>query len=261
MICLKVYGIERAGAGYLMEMLKQNVTDVTFLFSEFGKHNEMPKTRLESKLWMRKHKYIIQTNNIRILNRILNAQEKIYPLVIIKDPYSWSKSIWRYRSIKKIDYEKEYTYYNEFYEKHKELLTKANSLYDSLYAPGMFIRYEELIEKPFMVLARIRKFYKIERIGALKIPDVIKGSYKFNDNLKKYYLSTGPFKLSEININKITELVNWDVITNFYGYHPMNPLDYYDYSRQERVRLSTEMRKTGITKILQKYESHKRSGI
>ena len=51
--------------------------------------------------------------------------------------------------------------------------------------------------------------------------------YKFTERNRRAYLSEGPWSHSPTYLKRITDLVDWDVMS-FFGYEPVDPEDFYD---------------------------------
>jgi hypothetical protein len=151
-----------------------------------------------------------------ILNNIKNGN-MIYPCIIIKNPYSWYQSIKKWSGAK-FKLEKTYKRYNELYTSYKHLYEEGYKV-NKLYNKGIVVRYEDVLEDPQKVISEIADSFGLESKGGFTIPNKVPQSDKFGEDRKKFYLSGGIFDLSKELADKITELVDWELM-KFYGYKP-----------------------------------------
>ena len=249
---IKPFGVERSGANFAGELIKQNFNNrrVIVLNEALGNTYGAPILHKDDiKKWL-KSCFKPTPQIVRVCKGLYNGDIKLTPLIIIKNPYSWSRSIYRWRRTRYLDYEYEFDIYNVSYKIYHAIITYPEEF--DLYTKGFVFKYEDIIKNYSGWINIIASLLGINHNRKLKVPEY-NLAYKFTDKDKKYYLDGEPFGLSEIEINNITKLVNWELICNYYGYRPIDPRDYFDLSRQGLAKLTYDMRKSGVLKILNTY--------
>jgi hypothetical protein len=259
----KVFGAERTATLYLKALIDENIKNTHVFINSFGSRHDPPMTSNQMKSWIVKNRRSTSRTAVRLLPKINRRQTKIYPIVIIKDPYIWYKSINRWRRGRGLDIQKEYKMYMDAYTSFMNLLVNTE-MYGYFYGNGMYIRYEDLLRDPKKILTIVCNFYGISTINIRKklvIPKKIENSNEFTEGKKQMYLSMGPYKMPMELINQITLLIDWDIIGTYYGYYPMDPRDFTELSRGGRAYLSSNMWKNEIIPILSKYGADSRVGV
>jgi len=259
----KVFGAERTGTLYLKALIDENIKDTYTFINEFGSRHKAPLTSDQMRAWVVRNRRSAGARVVRLLPKMSRHQVKICPIVIIKDPYVWYKSINRWRRGRGLDINKEYKMYMNAYTSFMNLLVNTE-LYGNFYTNGIHIKYEDLLKDPEDMLIVICDFYGLPRESLRKeliIPDKIKNSNKFTEKKKQMYLSNGPYKMAMELINQITLLIDWDTIGTYYGYYPMDPRDFAELSRGGKAQLTSDMWKNEIVPILSKYGADRRIGV
>ena len=139
-------------------------------------------------------------------------------VVIIKNPYSWFKSIrwWTKESWSWSDtrWEKEWPIlferFNNFYAFHKNLCGSENNMH--------VVRYEDLLREPdleFNTLIQNLGFNKTTE--KIVLPKKVNDSESFTDKKRRHYLAGGAFGLENSQIKIINKNLDWSVMS-FYGY-------------------------------------------
>ena len=112
----KVFGAERTGTMYLKAILDENIENINVFVNAFGSRHEPPLDANGAAAWTARNKRIADKGATRLLLKVSQGWIKLNPIVIIKDPYTWYKSIKRWRIGKGIDMEGEYAMYNHVYK-------------------------------------------------------------------------------------------------------------------------------------------------
>jgi len=239
---IKVFGIERSGTLYAIELINKNLVGTLAFTEEFGDRHKMPLDlyiKTVKKWWLKNRKQdrkLLTSGVVRLVPELASHRNKIYPIVIIKNPYTWYKSIHRYRAQQFIDLDKEYKHFNKLYGVYKELIERK-VLTNSIYGRGMAIRYEDLIRDPKFKLKQIAHLINTQSYDDVDVPNKVNGSDAFSKKLKEYYLSKGPWMLSASWLKQIEQRVDWKLMQT-YGYRPVKPEDFYDpclYDGEELV--------------------------
>jgi len=260
----KIFGVERVGTLYLKALFDENIKGVYMMMRAFGSRHNPPLTSDQLRQWVVKNRRYAGNDIVRLLTKMTRGKVKIHPIVVIKDPYIWYKSINRWRRGRGLDVIKEYKMYSKANAAFMDLLTNEEGVYGNLYAPGMYVRYEDLLRDPKKVLTIICDFYGIPRKNLRKeliIPEKIKNSNKFTEKKRQMYLSMGPYKMPMELINQITLLLDWDVMGTYFGYYPMDPRDFTELSRGGKMQLASKMWKNEIIPVLSKYGADRRIGV
>ncbi len=223
----QIFGIQRTSTTYTTKIVTVN-TENTYVLTN-KKHMPVDievysKTTLEKRLeTARKNKHENLCEHIlELINDVCKSKVKIYPLVVIKNPYSWYQSIswWTKNNNKNFDIKDWYGRFNRLYSEWKELLENPHSVFGK----GMVVGYENLLRSPSDFLFTLRNDYGIKLKNGIIIPKHMASQKKdcdrdkfFSEKRKQFYLQKGDFGLSKKLIKQITELVNWDLM-KFYGY-------------------------------------------
>ena len=259
----KVFGAERTATLYLKALIDKNIKSTRVFINSFGSRHSAPMTSDQMKLWIVRNRRKASLATSRLLPKMNRRQVKICPIVIIKDPYVWYKSINRWRIGRGLNVPKEYKMYMGAYTSFMNLLVNTE-MYGGFYDSGMHIRYEDLLQDPEKVLTIVCDFYNIPTKNLRKeliIPKKIENSNEFTEKKKQMYLSMGPYKMPMELINQITLLIDWDIIGTYYGYYPMDPRDFTELSRGGMAQLASNMWKNEIIPILSKYGADRRVGV
>jgi len=255
---IKLFGVERSGANFVAELVKQNFDKrrVIVLNNMLGKPYNAPILHTSDiKKWLKT--CVKPTPQIvRICRDLCNKKITLIPIIITKNPYSWAKSIYRWRRTRYLNYEYEFDLYNVNHKIYHAIINHPEEF--ELYDKGFIFKYEDIIKNYKLWINTVSNLLGINHNKKLNIPEY-NLAYKFTEKDRQYYLNGEPFGLSEVEINKITLLTNWSLITNCYNYKPIDPRDYYELSRQGLAKLTYEMRKSGVLKILNEYGKKKQT--
>jgi hypothetical protein len=218
---VKVFGMQRTGTTFLKALCYANFKNATIFTNEFGWKHGYPFSNERFEKWPEKYsnfedgetKYNYYSNIVSEVKR----GNRVKFIIIIKNPYSWYYSIRRYRrsQFSMDSLSKEYKIYSDRYKGYEEFY---RSLAQNIYGEGCIIRYEDLIRNTESVLRHISKELDIElKTSSVIIPNQVDQSRSFNEKQKKFYLSTGNFKLTQYLVDMINDNVDWEVL-NFFGY-------------------------------------------
>ena len=203
---VKVFGVPRTSTTFLESLLIRNLKVGSYV-THYGNKHLQAFTLEEMHEWAKERPQITER-----FSHVL--EDVIYPLVVIKNPYSWYQSINRFRKGNfrvKFDYEK----YNESYKGWKKLLENPWPPFDK----GFIMRYEDTLRNTEAVITNISKQTGIPMKLPFTIPTKVSQSDEFTKERRKFYLSDGNFGLSNDLIKQITDVVDWKLI-KFYGYKP-----------------------------------------
>ena len=249
---IKPFGVERSGANFAAELIKQNFDPrhVMILNDALGATHAAPiLQKADIKSWLKSsHRPTPQI--VRVCRELCDGRIKLIPLVIIKNPYSWSRSIYRWRRTRYLDYEYEFDLYNVSYKIYHALLTCPEEF--EFYTRGFAFKYEDIIRNKKHWIKAISSLLGVDHNKEFRAPEY-NLAYKFTEKDRKYYLEGEPFGLSEVEINRVTKLVDWELICGYYGYKALDPRDYFELSRQGLAKLTYDMRKSGVLEILNEY--------
>jgi len=248
MRCIKLFGVERAGVSFIKRLLEQNDQNVVVLEKELGRICDRPPKDVHS--WSKNNPKLF-TQDVNRLLLSLRRGEKLHPIIVIKNPYSWYKSIARYRSKRFINMEKEIKIYNEVYGFWAEFLSNSENE-TGIYGKGVVVRYESVLKDEEKFLKALFRFLNIPIQKELNITKELEYNYKFTEKMRAFYLSGGPYKIDTDMIDRITRLINWEVINGFYDYVPINPLTAYPFSVRDQISLG-KLVHPEVTAILEKY--------
>jgi hypothetical protein len=212
---IKIFGRQRTGTTFFRALCTQNFNGVRVFNNQFGWKHGLPLDEKKLKEWVNrykpyKRKFKLHTSS---LEDIL-CGNKMYPFVIIKNPYSWYWSIRKWVG-DNVNVKKQYTIYNNRYRVYKELC--EGRLYPEVYYPGTIMKYEDLIDHPSRVLKNISKQTGCGLNQKIKIPIQVEQSSRFTEERRQFYLSSGTFGLSKKIIDEVNGLVDWDLM-RYYGY-------------------------------------------
>jgi hypothetical protein len=155
-------------------------------------------------------------NKVHKERSLMAMRGVIYPLVVIKNPYSWHQSISRFRKMG-FNFKSEYRQYNDNYKSWKTLLENPHKPF----GVGVKIRYEDLLINAEKELNRICRQTGIGRSNdVLSVPDKVPQSDEFTEERRRFYLSDGNFGLSDEMVEEITNIIDWELM-KFYGYKPI----------------------------------------
>lgn len=189
-----LYGIQRSGSNYTLQLLLRNFQNIRFYNHGFPrclpthKHFRLydEKSAIPDKRFFNAFKYKSFKDFKQHAEQV--AEKKIDAFIIcIKDPYSW------YLSYKKHARKNKYPYFKKSLNSH--YLIDYNLFYGkwldfSIEAPEevMMLRYEDLIEDMEGSLALIAKKFNLERSStSLVNPDKVPMSREFSQSRLNYY--------------------------------------------------------------------------
>lgn len=241
---VKIFGKQKCGTSYVINTIKANFVNTVGFNNEFGHKHGPPLSveEIDNWVYLDDWKYKIHGQNWESIR----ASNYIHPVIVIKNPYSWYWSAKKYywKNKKKLDFEFVYNNFNDTYRMYKEFaesnvpksgfdrLKKTwSDIYNRIlfrkinistyFHPAYVVRYEDLITPPVK-----EQFKKIADFFGLKMKDEFtnikvasKGWDLFTEERRQFYLQTGNFGLSNGLIEKITNIVDWDLM-KFYGYYP-----------------------------------------
>jgi hypothetical protein len=249
---IKMFGTERSGLGFLAELLRLNARDITIVTDGLGLRYKPPLALGGMKQFLRDNKFHIVKDTARIVRLLENKKDDLIPIVVIKNPYTWYKSISRFRPGHSVNLDKEFQIYNELY---KSCINKLHDNKLSGYGLPIFIKYETLLDNSNLmdILKLISQLYDVKFKEDIEIPIEIEPTYPFTEFKRTFYLSGGPYKLDTGTMNRITLAVDWETIHSFFSYSPIDPRALYHLSRIDKKELTAYMEESGILKILKKY--------
>ena len=248
---IKIIGAERSGVGYIAELFRLNALDATIIVDGLGYRYEPPLEIGGIRQFLKVNKFYMSKEINRLVKDLSKGKEKIFIVVVTKNPYSWYKSMRRHRTGNEFNLELEFKRYNEVYksyQRHFEL--EENSVYNKI----ILVRYEDMLDEQSIVncFNYFRKTHGILFKDKI-IPEKVEGSDKFTPDRKDFYLSPGPYKIDPDTINRITLLVDWFTIGKLCLYNPMDPREMYPFGKRTLKQLSAEMQKSGVIKILKEF--------
>jgi hypothetical protein len=212
---IKIFGRQRTGTTFFRALCTHNFVNIRVFNNQFGWKHGLPFDEAKLRRWVKRYKsnqrkFEMHRNS---LDDILDGN-KMYPFVIIKNPYSW------YWSIKKwigpnVDVKKQYTLYNNRYRAYKQLC--EGKLHPNIYHPGTVMRYEDLISDANIALRGIADETGCVLKDRIKVPKKVAQSNAFSEARRKFYLSQGVFNLPKEVLDRINALIDWDLMA-YYGY-------------------------------------------
>lgn len=207
----KQFGAERTGTNYIRQLMLENIKDVVIFENIWGwKHGE-PFTHQEIKDW-----YAKEINDpIDRLGRIITPEDKVHPLVIVKNPYTWLNSIvdYRKRESRSIDLAAEYKKFNTIYRAYKDIIEAGGN---DIFSTGYAVQYENLLIDSEKEIHKIVNVFGLELKDYYIEPRHVKMSGLFDKVKKNFYLK-GPDRLNPKLAKIVNALVDWDLMS-FYGY-------------------------------------------
>lgn len=211
---VKLFGARRTGTTWSREIFKANFEDVVVCNHELGSKHRAPKNLESIKKWSSKKSSTWQL----YVKEVEENKRKIYPYVIIKNPYSWYLSLKEFRK-SRFDI-KEVKGYSHFYCRMRELEDKPEK-YDNIYTKPYFIRYEDLLSDTNGRVCDVANTFSIKlKNNNIIIPNKVELSKAFTPARKDFYLQKGNFGLSNGVIKELTCMIDWELMA-FYGYKPM----------------------------------------
>lgn len=214
-IYIKIFGRQRTGTTFFRDLCTQNFNDVAVFNNQFGWKHGIPLNEVRIREWVARYKFhkCKFAMHSKALDDVVNGN-KIYPFVIIKNPYSWYWSIKKWIG-KGMDVNEQYTLYNNRYQIYKKLC--EGELYPNIYHLGTVVRYEDLLNDAQGVLQNISEQTGCGLKERFKVPEKVEQSKPFNEARRKFYLSEGVFKLPKELLAQINKLIDWDLMS-YYGY-------------------------------------------
>lgn len=216
----KIYGQMRTGTNYISTTLLNNFLDTNVFMNiggwKHGKLIEYPDSfELVNKVVQ------ITINNIDIDKTIdLFTTKNVNFLVIIKNPYMWIKSMSIYKQ-KEITCEFIIEYisiWNEIYSNYKYYIECGKAY---------LVKYEELLEKPYETLDKIKNKFNLTQ----KNPEYILENNVLHANNDS---NIGKIKKVIFNKNKyinpiISDYLSNDIIRNINENIDVSLMKFYDY--------------------------------
>lgn len=222
MIVFQQHGVRRSGTNYIKVLLEQNYSNVIVSDNMVWKHGYYRNPEKS------------EIKRIPDLDPKL-AQKYIKSLIIIKDPYAWIESMFRWAI--NVPEEKGMKYF--FFDikgsfkidDYQDSILKSIHSYNNRYKDWIsnadeMVKYEDLLENFELPLLKLEKKYNMTRINEdlLDIyggcdPRPVNHKFMIRDwDYSKYYLNRQYLRnLSKNAINIISENVNWELIGE-YGY-------------------------------------------
>lgn len=226
MVYIKMFGAKRSAARFTGKFISTNLDNrrIKFIENTIIDTNGPPVSKSEIEDYIKENSKLKQ-QDLRVHNMIKRGKLEIVPIVVIKNPYTWYKSIRRFykKRPQNIDWEREYTIFNLLYKIHLDLIGNPKNKYDDLYSQGTIIRYEDLLSDPEEIMKNVSNLLEINHNSDVILPK----SVNFNERVKEFYLSDGPWKLSPSDIKRVNDNVDWNLMSNF-GYEKVKPEDFYD---------------------------------
>jgi len=222
---LKIYGIQRASTTYIIDLMRQNSSNSVVWINQIGHKHDIARDAKWVRNWFDEQLNKLDKDTpgynetLNTIKDLFELGEKVHPLVVIKNPYSWYKSILRWATPtykRPFDIEQWYNTYNNLYRNWKELLENPHEPFDS----GRLVIYEEVLKNPVELLYYVRDNYGVELKDKITIPGKVRQSANFTEDRKRFYLQDGNFGLSNKLIKEITRLVDWELM-KFYNYKPL----------------------------------------
>jgi len=209
---VKIYGMPRTATTFTGMLIQRNLEMGVVVGGLGSKHHPAAKLE-EMPNWMRNN----DSGNNMLREKMLRALEgTIYPVVTIKNPYSWYQSITRYRD-DKIPFEKNYVEYNKHYRSWKNLIENPYKPFGK----GIVVKYENLLIDVRKEIQRISNHTGINMRGIkFHVPTKVPVSDEFTEERRQFYLSGDSFGLPDETVEKITNIMDWRLM-KFYGYKPI----------------------------------------
>jgi len=223
-VYIKIFGIQRTSTTYTVRLVKTNTNNCHVFNNELGHKHSVAKKEVGVKKWLDKRADDLGKDGpkykkvVAVKDDLFVNGKKVHPLIVIKNPYSWYKSISRWAPPtynKDFDIETWYNRYNHLYTKWKELLENPHSPFGS----GRVVNYEETLKDPNELILYTRDNYNTKLKDKLDIPNKVASSSTFDEKRRDFYLREDNFGLSDELTEKITSLVDWDLM-EFYNYKP-----------------------------------------
>ena len=241
---VKIFGKQKCGTSYAINIMTNNFVDTVGFNNQFGHKHSAPLSVEDINSWVHldDHKYKKHGQHLEDIKR----GNYIHPVIIIKNPYSWYWSAKRYywRDKKKLDFEAVYNSFNSTYSMYKEFVESnipksgfarqkkiwfdiynrilfRKKITSTYFHPAYVVRYEDLITKPvkeqFKTIADFFGLKMKKEFTDIKVAS--KGWDPFTEERRQFYLQRGNFRLKTGLMQKITDIVDWDLMS-FYGYYP-----------------------------------------
>jgi hypothetical protein len=230
-ILIQIFGVQRSGTTYTSNLINMNYKNV-MVYAD-GKHRMvLSAERIRDNLDKRIAKNKESEGNDNLLKRLIYTKKmlfelnkKIYPVVVIKNPYSWYLSISRWTQLygNKFEVGVWYERFNRMYKDWKKLLENPHKPFGK----GIINTYEDLLRnKDDFIYTLIDKcglklkgkIHDTDRIASVR-RDAKNELKFFTEERRQFYLQDGDFGLSKKLIKQITKLVDWELM-EFYGYKP-----------------------------------------
>jgi hypothetical protein len=220
---VKIYGCKRTGSYFIQTLLEQNCTNITCFDSEFGTKHTPPLSDLSAFISEESLRQAKMPERIRYFQEVykyVNENKGLDSVIIIKNPYSWYRSIKEYTN-RKTDifneqiFEEEYTHYNYMYEKCYEFYLDPQKV-GHWYGKVVIVKYEDLLRYPKRKTKAICKELGIPVNNRIIVPEKVPMSKLFTKEQKEFYLGKS-FGLSQDHIRAINKLVTPKVM-KLYNY-------------------------------------------
>lgn len=226
---IKVFGIEASGTKFLIDLLKANTYSSTIFSHEIGSTHGIPLNLKEIQRWFKTEKRPTQ-ELIRFIKALSGKHNYIYPIIIIKNPYLWYKDMSNHRGKKNFDLNREFEIYNSTYNIYKDLIEYNTERYSGLYAKGLYIKYEDLLEHPSSEINKISTYCDVR----MKLDKDFTVPKHINKRDRDFYLKGAPWKLDEIRLINIQRRVDWKLM-QYYEYYPIDVVEAYNSQYVKRI--------------------------
>lgn len=216
----KIYGQMRTGTNYISTILINNFLDTNVFMNvggwKHGKLIEFPNNiELVNKVVQ------ITINNIDIDKTIdLFTKNNVNFLVIVKNPYMWINSVSVYKQ-KEINYEfiiENISIWNEIYSNYKYYIECGKAY---------LVKYEELLEKPYETLDKIKNKFNLTKKNL---------EYILENNVLHANNDSNIGKIKNVIFDKnkyinpiISDYLSNDIIRNINENIDVSLMKFYDY--------------------------------
>lgn len=229
MKCVKIFGTEVSGTKFLIDLLRLNTSGARVLNHEMGYKHGIPLDIKEIQQWFKTEKRPDQ-ELVRMIRALGQNKLHPYPVIIIKNPYLWYKSMSNHRGKKNFNFDREFEIYNSSYNIYRDLIENNQERYGALYAKGLYIKYEDVLRHPSSEISKISKHCGLQ----MKLDKDFVIPEHINAREKRFYLEGPPWKINEIKLINVQTRVDWNLM-KYYGYDPINIVEAYNSHYVRRI--------------------------
>jgi hypothetical protein len=212
---IKIYGVQRTGTNYLTALIEKNIKVEVFTHDFGWKHGDVA--------WP--SQYLVNTENKRSVERQeylrkLISNKRLIGIVLIKNPYTWIKSIERYAKKcwpHELTIEEYFNFYNQRYKGYLEFWNTPTTRWG--YKHFFPVIYENLLSDLAGEVRRIGKFCGID-VGSVEDVGRVEQSQRFTEEMREFYLNP-------VESESVSKFVDWKTM-GYYGYKEKRGVEEYE---------------------------------